>query len=59
MKLKSKPTNRPQNITDILFAVLTNLQREFPFTQKLNSRTFPIAITGTVLHSKSGRELKD
>ena len=54
MKLKSKPTNRPQNITDILFAVLTNLQREFPFTQKLNSRTFPINITGTVLHSKSG-----
>ena len=29
------------------------------FYTKVNSRTFPIAITGTVLHSKSGRELKD
>ena len=37
--------NRPWNVTDIFFAVLTNVQSEFPTTLKLNSRTLPIAIT--------------
>lgn len=57
MKLKEQPTNSPQIITDILFAVLINVQREFPFTQKINSRALPIVITDTAF--QIGDELKD